>query len=82
MPQFVASLTDDARVIIYDCNMSKIQAAGRNIRTYNTWLSITAIKKLWDKNEGIFTDFSWNYRAKKFNQCIPKVKCDIKAANW
>ncbi len=28
MPQFGASLTDDARVIIYDCNRFIIQATG------------------------------------------------------
>jgi hypothetical protein len=28
MPQSVASLTDDSRVIIYDCNMFIIEATG------------------------------------------------------
>ncbi len=29
MPQFGASLADDSRVIIYDCNLFIVQATGR-----------------------------------------------------
>ncbi len=35
MPQFGASLTDNARVIIYDHNMFIIQGTGHYDNTYN-----------------------------------------------
>jgi len=31
MLQIVASLTDDSRDVIYDCNMFKVQAKGANV---------------------------------------------------